>query len=117
MEDEANITFYRFLQECLGNVARHAQVKQASVRLSQEANAYCLMIEDDGQSSEIEPADGSIPELPAESQPDHLGLLEMRERFDLLGGKVEVRSGLEGGIQFTGWLPVDRVNLQEMMHD
>jgi PAS domain S-box-containing protein len=117
MEDEANITFYRFLQECLGNVAGHTQVSQASVTLSREGNGLSLMIQDNGQGEEIEPNNSPLLDLSAESQSDHLGLLEMRERFDLLSGKVEVQSGPERGIRFTGWLPIDRVNLQEMAHD
>ena len=117
MEDEANITFYRFLQECLGNVACHTWVSRASVTLSQDETGLCLMIEDNGQSSEIETTERPFPDLSAEIQSDDLGLLEMRERFDLLSGKVEVQSAPEKGVRFIGWLPVDRVNLQEMTHD
>ncbi len=117
MEDEANITIYRFLQECLSIVASHIQVSQAMVTLSRDDGILRLIIEDDGQSNESEPAASLPMELTAESQSDHLGLLEMRERFDLLGGKVEVHSSFEGGTCFTGWLPLDRVNLQEMLND
>jgi PAS domain S-box-containing protein len=117
MEDEANITFYRFLQEGLRNVVDHPQVNQASVILCKEENVLRLTIEDDGQDIEVEPASNLPLELSAEPQSDRLGLLEMRERFDLLGGAVEVQARPEGGIRFIGWLPVDRFNLQEMIHD
>jgi PAS domain S-box-containing protein len=117
MENEANITFYRFLQECLSNIASHAQVSQAQVTLSLDDNILRLLIEDDGKGSEIEPGDSIPLELAAEAQSDHLGLLEMHERFDLLGGKVEVQTSPEKGTRFTGWLPLNRVNLQEMLND
>ena len=117
MEDEANITIYRFLQECLSNVASHAQVSQVLVSLILDDHVLRLTIEDDGQAIETESATG-LPIMPtAGSQSGDLGLLEIRERFNLLGGMVEVDSSPVRGIRFSGWLPVDRVNPREILYD
>ncbi|BCZ92414.1 hypothetical protein TthAA37_16030 [Thermus thermophilus] len=70
---------YRVVQEALTNVARHAKAKQVSVVLQQEEGEINLVVEDDGQG------------FPPEVQPG-LGILGMRERVELLGGRFQMES-------------------------
>lgn len=85
LSDEAELAFYRSLQEGLSNVARHAaEVTSVTVRLAASDHAVLLEVADDGErmdTEERDPATGS----------GGTGLLGMRERLASLGGTVELR--------------------------
>jgi PAS domain S-box-containing protein len=76
---------YRLVQEALTNVARHAEVLEATVRLWTDSNKLSIQVEDFGK--------GFDPDGVTER--DSSGLAGMRERAALLGGqlKIESRSG------------------------
>ena len=72
---------FRIFQEALTNVARHVQAKNVHVDLEKRDGTFHLKIQDDGRGI-----------VDAELQaPTSLGLLGMRERADLLGGKTTIR--------------------------
>jgi NarL family two-component system sensor histidine kinase LiaS len=74
---------YRIAQEALTNVAKHAGIQQATVRLRLPPGASSLEIEDHGL--------GFDPQL-ATSQHDHLGLAGMAERARELGWSFSIES-------------------------
>ena len=74
------IAFFRILQEALTNVARHAGAQHVKVTLRLEDSDVKLTVEDDGRGISDE-------EIAA---PDSLGLLGMRERMEMLGGKFTI---------------------------
>jgi len=69
---------YRVLQESLTNVARHAQAKNVTVTLDQDAERFCMTVRDDGT--------GIAAEMIGD--PSSYGLMGMRERLRFLGGDV-----------------------------
>ena len=76
---------YRIAQEALQNVAKHAEARAARVRLLTRGDTMTLEVEDDGK--------GFIPaELAGRTGPGGYGLQGMRERAELLGGTLELRS-------------------------
>lgn len=79
------IHIYRVVQEGLNNVVRHAGTKTAWVRLKFGPEILELEIEDHGSGFS----------LPLESR--GIGMVAMRERAGLLGGKVEFLQSSEGG--------------------
>jgi len=79
------VHIYRILQEALNNVARHAEVREAWVRLSFRAEALELEVEDHGKG------------LGARSSRQGIGLVAMRERAELLGGAIEFLTPEQGG--------------------
>lgn len=91
VEQVANAAF-RILQEALTNIARHARASSVRVRLEGRQHELHLCVEDDGQGL----AGGR----------GRLGLLGMRERAELLGGRCEVRSRTDGGTFLCAHLPV-----------
>jgi signal transduction histidine kinase len=67
-------------QEILTNVVRHAGAQNVSVRVAVSAGSLVLEVSDDGRGiTPTEAASGTS-----------LGLLGMRERAALLGGRVEI---------------------------
>lgn len=81
----AGIHIYRILQEALNNVVRHSQSQNADVRLSFAAKGLVLEVEDHGKGL---PPDGNSRR--------GIGLVAMRERAELLGGKIQW-SAVNGG--------------------
>jgi signal transduction histidine kinase len=79
------IHVYRVLQEALNNISRHAGVKQAWVRLRFSPESLNLEIEDHGS--------GMTSTLTKKG----IGMVAMRERAELLGGRIEVGRPAQGG--------------------
>jgi signal transduction histidine kinase len=94
--DVYNVIFYRVLQEALTNVAKHAQGNRIWVELSMEdGDSINLTIQDNGLGlhSNRNPTEG-------------IGIKGMQERLSLVGGKLMVRSPLEGGTILSASLPL-----------
>ena len=87
---EQSIHLYRVLQEALNNIARHSGVKQAEVRLAFEADRLTLEVQDSG---------AGFPD----GRRDGLGLVSMRERAEIINGRVEFLDAEGGGalVRFT----------------
>lgn len=92
------LTLYRAVQEGLTNVRKHAQARQAKVMVEFEAEAVRLRIEDDGAGSRLEA--GQAYELQGS-----FGLLGLRERAQILGGDLRIRSTPEQGFCLEIELP------------
>jgi signal transduction histidine kinase len=90
-------TAYRIVQEALTNAGKHANAGQVAVRIAEDTHQLLVTISDDGQ--------GFNPRRVGSG----LGLVGMRERVDLLGGALEIRSALDEGTVVEATLPVHRV--------
>jgi len=95
LSDAAKICLYRVLQEALTNVARHAGAGRVEVTLFAGEGVARLTVSDDGRGL----APGSGPH-------EGIGMLGMRERLELLGGRLEVESAAGPGLRLTGVLPL-----------
>ncbi len=87
---------YRIVQEALTNVARHAQTQLASVRVGCDAQALTVRIEDRGVG--FDPA----AKLALRAS---VGLLGMRERATLLGGRLTIDSEPGAGTRLMAVIP------------
>ncbi|MBM3773955.1 MAG: sensor histidine kinase [Acidobacteria bacterium] len=90
------IHVYRILQEALNNAARHSGAKQAWVRLRHRPGELQLEVEDRGAGFDAEGARRGI------------GLVAMRERAGLLGGRLEFLRPPQGGALVRLTVPLDR---------
>ncbi len=83
LPSEVETALYRIVQESLTNVARHSGARMASVLIERQNGQVRAVIEDDGH--------GFDPAL-ARSADRRLGLYGMRERAELLGGKLTIET-------------------------
>jgi signal transduction histidine kinase len=74
---------FRVVQEALNNILRHAQTRQAQVLVHFQTREVILKVIDSGI--------GFNPEIPL-TPPHGWGLAGMRERVDLIGGKLNIES-------------------------
>ena len=77
---------YRIVQECLHNVAKHAQARNVTVQMSLENGDLRLAIEDDGVGMGVAMAQKSA------SRGQSFGLAGIKERVSIMNGTVRVRS-------------------------
>lgn len=88
---EVEQSVYRIAQEALANVADHAQAQNVHVKLKRHNNQTQLIIRDDGCGFDLGSSDHQ----------NHFGLLGMRERAEMIGGKLSVESQVEKGTQVS----------------
>ena len=93
---DVSTALFRIFQETLTNVARHAKCTRAEVILEQEEDRLVLRIRDNGRG--FDAADPSLSKS--------LGLLGMRERAAMLGGRVNISSVPGEGTSVTAWIPL-----------
>ncbi len=75
-------TLYRVAQEAIENIVKHSRAKRFSVRLEHDQHKTTLTIEDDGC--------GFDPQ--GNESTGHFGLVGMRERAELAGGLLNIKS-------------------------
>jgi PAS domain S-box-containing protein len=91
---------YRVAQEALTNVIRHAHARHATVRILKMPDAVCLEIHDDGKSFAAE-------RMLSAQRHGHLGLLGMRERVEMVGGRFAIEAAPGKGTRVTAEIPFD----------
>ncbi len=93
-----NVTLYRFVQEALTNVVRHAHATEATVELDWDAEELFLSVRDNGRGFDLS---SKSPTL----YPQGLGLIGMQERLKTVGGWLEMHSSIERGTQLVAHIP------------
>jgi signal transduction histidine kinase len=98
---EIELALYRIAQEALNNVVRHAKAGHAEMRIAfNKDKEIRLEVVDEGIGF-------SVPKSPTDFAPSgHFGLLGMRERADLIGGRLEVQSEPGRGTRLSVWLAI-----------
>ncbi len=93
-------TLFRIVQEAVHNIVRHADARSVTIVLQVNGSAVQLQVEDDGRGFDPAHASRDAVEL------QRLGLLGIRERTELLGGKVEIESAPEKGTRLHVSIPL-----------
>ncbi|QDG75656.1 cache domain-containing protein [Labrenzia sp. PHM005] len=96
LSEGAKTALYRVVQECMTNVARHAEADEVSISLSVGPNTLDLCVEDDGI--------GLPQPLP---RGGGLGFRNMRERIETYGGQLSLGRGKTGGTRIEVEMPLD----------
>ncbi|MFD9933271.1 sensor histidine kinase [Streptomyces massasporeus] len=91
-------TAYRIVQEALTNTARHAGATTAAVRIEYGPDTLSVQVDDDGKAT---PDDAPAPGI---------GLLGMRERVTVLGGRLRAEPRTGHGFTVQAELPVERAS-------
>ena len=92
---------YRIGAEALRNAFQHARARQVKVEIGYGEKEFTVHIRDDGKGIDREV-------LSADGREGHFGLHGMRERAELVGGKLAVWSELESGSEVELSIPASR---------
>jgi signal transduction histidine kinase len=82
---ELETVLYRVIQESLANVGKHAHASQVSISLATANGHVRLQVRDDGVGFDLSRASRLLHE-------GHFGLVSMRERVEMVGGRLVVDS-------------------------
>ncbi len=83
---QLNSTLFRIAQEAINNILRHSQAKKVEINLSRRGEDILLEVKDDGRGFDL----NAVREQALQLQ--HLGLLGMQERAELVGGNAKLTS-------------------------
>jgi signal transduction histidine kinase len=98
LSQEESTAVFRIFQEALTNVLRHAQATEVHIETSEEHGEFILTITDNGRGI-------TDDEKLCQST---LGLLGMRERVYLIGGKIDITGYDGGGTVVAVRIPISR---------
>ncbi len=99
LDDEAKIALYRIAQEALTNIERHAGASQLTIDLRGHRRGATLLISDNGKG---------LSTRHSEASPG-LGLRNMQERMEQLGGTLILRESNTGGTTIEATLPLSHM--------
>jgi signal transduction histidine kinase len=103
ISSDTRTVLYRVAQEALTNVARHARASQAEVKIQKLDGAVRMEIKDDGKGFRYHT-------LLHGTKDNRLGLLGMRERLEMVGGKSTVTSRPGKGTTVRAEIPLTKTN-------
>jgi signal transduction histidine kinase len=98
-------TIFSIVQEAVNNIEKHAEASNVWIRLRQEGEDLVVSVEDDGRGFDLDAV------VAGYDQGTSFGLLNMRERAELIGGLLSLESGPSRGKE--GTMVQLRVNLAE----
>lgn len=88
LSDAGNTVLFRIAQEALTNIKRHAHATEVRLKLAGDTNSVKLTISDNGVGFDV----ARIAEHPKRG----IGLRNMHERLEAVGGGLELRSSASG---------------------
>jgi signal transduction histidine kinase len=94
---ETEIATFRLVQECFHNIAKHSEASTVNLSLHSTDGILRLNVEDDGVGFDVKAA---------LEKRNSYGLVGMRERVALLGGKLDIQSRPRRGTRVSVELPI-----------
>ncbi|GAA1854414.1 GAF domain-containing sensor histidine kinase [Actinomadura bangladeshensis] len=103
LPDHVQTALYRIAQEAVGNSLRHASASCVDLLLEHSPDRVRLRVADDGTGFSVRDV---LAQGGTGARPDCYGLRGMRERAELLGGRVAVKSRPGAGTIVEAVVPV-----------
>ena len=95
------IAVYRICQESLNNIVKHSNATEASIELYNRHSHILIVIQDNGTGFDIKETSKSKAGS---------GLLNIQERAELLGGRVQMESQPQNGTEIIIEIPIRKTN-------
>jgi signal transduction histidine kinase len=102
---ETRAIFFRIAHEALTNARKHADASHLDIEVAPKQAGFQMRISDNGV--------GFDPVDVAASKPGHLGLVAMRERAEMAGGKIDLYSLPGSGTVLEVWMPAPAAELKQ----
>ncbi len=104
LRSDVALCLFRVVQQGLANVVKHSGAASAAVDISAKSNDLVLHVTDAGRGFDTASAG------------EGLGLISMRERVHLIGGRLNISSKVGLGTELTAVVPVERAIDKEKEH-
>ena len=92
---------FSIVQEALGNTRKHGKATQVEVQMQDEGDHWTIQVSDNGQGFDVTNV------LKSYENRGSLGLLNMRERAEAIGGQLTIESAPGQGTLVTLHIPCD----------
>ncbi len=92
---EVETALYRIVQEALANVIKHANASRVSILVTRKPHSVSAVVEDDGRGFDKDALGDGV-----------LGLVGMRERVGLVGGRLRIESATGAGTTIAVEVPL-----------
>jgi signal transduction histidine kinase len=102
LDSRIKTAIFRIVQESIINISRHAEAKNVFLILRYMQDSLTVVIEDDGEGFDV------TSMLKQSEDGRGLGILGMKERANLLDGRLEVCSAPNGGTRINLWIPINQ---------
>ncbi len=101
-ERAQGVVFY-IVEEALGNASKHSAAERIEVRMWREDGLFVASVKDDGKGFDVQAVNENY------STRGSLGMVNMKERADLIDGTLRVESSPGQGTAITLIVPLDKV--------
>jgi signal transduction histidine kinase len=98
-DGKVEAAIFAIVQETVNNAIKHAQAQHIVVQLTETPTAVYTVIKDDGQGFDVDQTMSNY------EQRGSLGMLNLRERTQLVGGELSIRSTPGSGTRITIQVP------------
>ena len=98
---------YRMVQEAYSNAFKHANPSYVSLEITFQAQMVKIVVKDNGIGFHVD-----LMESRAKHS-THFGLIGMRERVELLEGRMEIESAINEGTKLTIHIPINAEQRKE----
>lgn len=99
-ESIIQLTIFRIIQEALNNIKKHADARNVSIKLNIGAEKIYIKIIDDGIGFDVKEKVNSLDDK------NGFGLYSIKERVDLLKGKIDIESEKGKGTKINVSIPL-----------
>lgn len=93
IDPKVEIAIYRIIQESFNNISKYAEATEVILDLYRKENIVHVRVKDNGKGFDLEEAYRN------KKMGRGFGLLNMKERAELVGGKVEINSSIGQGTE------------------
>jgi len=100
LSSSVEIAVYRLVQEALTNIRKHAHATKVSLRLQFQEDTLLVEVHDNGNGFDLSQTLDSAVAV------GHMGLLGMKQRAEMLGGDIKIKTGAGAGTTLTLSLPI-----------
>lgn len=95
------VAIFRLVQEALSNVWKHSQASHAAVEITYQRQMVKIAVKDNGVGFSLDKLEAMIAKGNS-----HFGIMGMRERVELLGGRMDIESQPNAGAKLTMIIPI-----------
>ncbi|MEM6717978.1 MAG: sensor histidine kinase [Bacteroidota bacterium] len=99
-DEDATLNFYRFIQECITNVLKHANAKAIAISIEKQQQEIITTIKDNGRGFDVS----------EQKKQNSLGLKTITERIKIMKGSLQIDSELGKGTTITTIIPIQYGN-------
>ncbi|SCW58484.1 two-component system, NarL family, sensor histidine kinase DegS [Paenibacillus tianmuensis] len=101
------VALYRLVQEAFSNVIKHAEASHVSLELTFQQQMIKISVSDNGVGFITDNIDKKI------ARGSHYGLMGMRERVELLEGRMDIESAPGAGTKLSMVIPIKSESKEE----